>query len=223
MVFLLPPEEKTQFSQYFDIICGDPARGPDRFAFVGIRLLHREIHFRNWFKINVRLAKQYHRQPFWDVAEDMLPLLLKVNPVYFGLETNNMGEGAIDAFSRLGYSDIRRITTVPAMNEINREKNWERMDKPYTVQWLVDCCHKRHSEKPALIQFPQKPSATMRVLIEQILMIQEYKTPSGFTGYKAMSSRHDDLFMAFLMCCHVARHIMLPYKAQEAPTLESLR
>ena len=141
---------------------------------------------------------------FDDVAQDMLPLINQVQPHYFGLETNNEGREAINAFRRHDIG-VQEITTVGRLSEENRRKAIDRMDKSHTVQWFVQCAKSPPTKKPAFIYFPNKPSDHMIVLQEQIQMIQVYLTPNGSFTYKAMSNRHDDLFMSFLMCCHVAR------------------
>ena len=49
----------------------------------------------------------------------------------------------------------------------------------------------------------------MIVLKNQIESISQIPTLTGYT-YKAKKGRHDDLFMALLLCCHMHVH----YKEQ---------
>ena len=101
------------------------------------------------------------------------------------------------------------IFTTGTMTAKNRQTKWESMDKPYTIDWLRRCAAADGPENaPAFVVPPRKPSPHMQVLMEQITMIKQYRTHTGEFTYRAISSRHDDLFMAFLLCCHVARHVI---------------
>ena len=205
------------------IICGDPARSNDRFAFTGVNLIHRIRFGRHFWRINVRFARQYMRTPFADVARDMEPLINHVQPHYFGMETNNEGREAINAFRSRGFSP-QEITTVGRLSEENRQRRMDRMDKGHTVRWFVRCAKAPPTKKPAFVYFPNKPSDHMKVLQEQIQMIQVYITPNGSITYKAMANRHNDLFMSFLMCCHVARvHIEMTAPSSQESWEQLLR
>ena len=92
--------------------------------------------------------------------------------------------------------DVAGIFTSANLTEktINRGQS---MDKPEMVKWLKDTMANHQ------VLFPEKPSEDMQELINQIHQIVGITGPSGHTTYKAMRGRHDDLFMAFLLCCHV--------------------
>ena len=193
----------------YTILCGDPARGNDRFAFVGASLHHTEKLERHFWRINLKFARQYQKTTFEGVAADMSPIIRKVRPDFIGLESNNEGKQALAAFHQQGHTQTKSIFTTGTMTAANRKKKWESMDKPYTINWLRRCAAADGPENaPAFIAAPLKPSPQMRVLLEQITMIKQYRTHTGEFSYKAISSRHDDLFMAFLLCCHVARHVI---------------
>ena len=141
-----------------NIMCADPARANDRFAFVGVSLIHREAYGRHYWRINVKFARQYVRTPFSMVATRMMPLIKRVSPHVFGVETNNEGKQAIAAFHAAGIPDIEPITTCGRLSEKKRRIGLNTMDKPYTVQWLARCAQAPPSDKPAFIYFPDRPS-----------------------------------------------------------------
>lgn len=196
-------------SDRYTILCGDPARGNDRFGLVGISLHHSEKIERHFWRINIKFARQYQKTTFEGVAADMSPIIRKVRPDFLGLEINNEGRKALEAFHQQGHKHTKGIFTTGTMTAKNRQTKWESMDKPYTIDWLRRCAAADGPENaPAFVVPPRKPSPHMQVLMEQITMIKQYRTHTGEFTYRAISSRHDDLFMAFLLCCHVARHVI---------------
>ena len=181
--------------QTFRVLAGDPGRKGDPFGFCGVEMDY------NTGAIYVRFARQYTKTEFADVAKDMQQVIQTVMPDAIVLESNRDGKEAIDEFKKL--DDITQgINTVASMSDKNIASNPRSMDKSYTIHWLQD------KMKENKIKFPAKDrtSPHMQVLIDQIAMISSYTTPNGSIGYKALRGRHDDIFMAFLLCCHTCRH-----------------
>ena len=176
------------------IMMGDPGRTHDPFGIVGVELDLKT------FIIIPKFARHYQKMSFEKVAADMLPIVQKIKPSIFGLETNNEGKKAINEFQKQGIN-TKGVSTVSVLTDEHRQY-WQSMDKTYTVKWVKSMIATRN------IQFPSNPSPHMQALEDQISLIAEYITPNGSLSYKARNGRHDDLFMAFILCCHIARIYM---------------
>ena len=150
-------------------------------------------------KIKVKLARQitepvkYKR---YRETRDYLKLLQrKIRPDVMGIETNNRGR---DLYIKLKMHGIRLegINTCGDMNFQNTLKG-HAMDKPHMTGWTARAISEQ------VIEFPEKGLADMDELINQIHTIKPFISPNGSTQYRAMNSRHDDLWSAFLLCCYV--------------------
>ena len=176
------------------IICGDPAEKGDYFAVVGVDL---DID-RGW--IFPKYARQWQGLTFPEVARRLKPLIRKIKPKFWGLETNYKGSEVIEAFTAAGIP-AQGISSVGLLTSQHR-KYWQSMDSSYTVQWMKEM---KFSQS---FRWPAKPTAHMKLLENQISDIEETRTPSGNFKYAGRRGRHDDLFAAFKLCCHVSRIYM---------------
>ena len=175
----------------YKILCGDPARSNDYFAFVGIE------YDTDTDTIYIKFARQYQGKPFSAVARDMLPIIKKIKPHVFCLESNNEGKTAIKSFEKLGIR-TRAIYTTSKTNDDNARM--ETMPKGYTVKDLKV----RFNDKRVF--FPTQQNATIKELKLQMQLFTQYVTLNGSTTYRA-SRGHDDLVSALLLTCHIARMI----------------
>ena len=176
------------------LIAGDPADSGDAFGLNGCEAnLDKK-------EIRVKYARQWTGIPFSQVAYETKPLWKSVKPTIFALETNYKGTEVLREFKLKGIP-VMGIKSVNRLTEENRSR-WDVMEKKYTVEWVIGMI-KEHR-----IKFPKDHSIYMQMLISQIQQIRRYRTPSGETTYRAMNNRHDDLFMAFLINCHLARLYM---------------
>ena len=173
------------------IICGDPAEKGDYFAIVGVDLDLK----RQW--VFPKYAKQWQYRTFTTVAKEIKPVIKKIRPKFFGLETNYEGPKVLAAFSKEGIP-AKGISSVGTLTDENR-KFWQSMDSSYTIRWMKDM---KFSQ---CFRWSAKPSKHMRILEDQVAEIEEKRTPSGHISYGGKKGRHDDLFSAFKLCCHIAR------------------
>ena len=174
------------------IICGDPGRTNDPFGVVGVEL---DLDTR---RIRIRLARQFLKTKYGVVADYLLTAKHNLKPHFMGLETNNRGKRVVTLYKEKYNLPMIGIHTSANLTEKTRDRGYS-MDKPFMVGWLKELMDDK------LLFFPTNPSADMRELQNQIVQIVGIKTPSGHTQYKAQRNRHDDLFMALLLCCNVAR------------------
>lgn len=171
------------------IVMGDPGRHNDPFAIVGIEY---DTETR---KIYPKLARQFIQSKYGVVAEFLLAVRRSQHPNVMGLETNNRGGKVLKLFESKYNLQMTGVFTSFDLTEETMLRG-KSMDKPYMVKWL--------RENFSRVIFPQVKTADMQELINQINQIVGIRTPSGHMMYKAQRGRHDDLFMALLLCCHVA-------------------
>ena len=174
------------------IIMGDPGRSHDPFAIVGIELDMKTG------KIRPRLARQFIKTKYGVVASYLLTIRQKLHPQFLGIETNNRGKSVQKLFHKKYNLKVAGIFTSSHLTEQTRQRG-ESMDKPYMVNWLKNYIN------DDMIEFPENPGDDMRELENQLGQIVSIPTLSGGISYKAQRGRHDDLFMALLLCCHIAR------------------
>ena len=177
------------------IIMGDPGSTADPFAIVGIEL---DLETGN---IEVKMAKQFIKTEYGIVAQYFKKLQRTIKPHFMGIETNNRGKEVQKLFHEKYDVKVAGIHTSSHMSEKKRHEG-KSMDKPFTVQWLKKYMGKGH------IKFLSTNNKDMKELLTQIGLISSITTLSGGITYKAHSGRHDDLFMALLLCCHIARLYM---------------
>ena len=174
------------------IVMGDPGRSHDPFGIVGIDL-DMETG-----KIRPKLARQFIKTKYGIVANYLLTIEKKLRPQFMGIETNNRGKNVQKLFSTKYNLQVAGVFTSSNLTEKTRERG-ESMDKPFMIHWLRDYID------DGMVEFPEHPSEDMQELINQHSQIVGINTMTGSVSYKAQRGRHDDLFMAFLLCCHMAR------------------
>lgn len=178
-------------NRYLHFLAGDPARKHDAFATVGVTL---DVKLG---LITIKHAKQHWDQPYHIVAEHWTKLNDKIQFNFMVLETNK-GKKAIKLFREKYDLPIHGIATSANLSQKSLSSG-KAMDKTYTAQHLV----KLHKAKKIL--FPQKLTADMQELINQWNEISFFKTPGGAETCKRIRGRHDDLFVALLLCVHLCR------------------
>ena len=170
------------------IICADPGLKQDSFGIVGIESTGGAIY--------PRFAREYRRVPFSVIAYEMAPLVAKIRPHFVGLELNNQGPEAVAAWQAAGIK-CEGINTTGRLSAKHRI-GWRSMDKAYTVQWV------RQLQKRGRITWPSDPSPHMQTLEAQVMNFKERREYHGGFRYEA-GRGHDDMVMAFVLCCHIAR------------------
>ncbi len=180
------------------IIMGDPARTSDPFGIVGIEGdLEKDI-------IRVKLAKQFTERDankrMARVCGYLQNIRDEIKPHYMGFESNNDGHSIISYMKGKGLP-LHGITTSANLTAARRRGGYA-MDKPRMIEWFSEY---KDNHK---IQFPEGGGADMEELIKQISLIVRQRTPTGNYTYRAERGRHDDLFMALLLCCHIYKVYM---------------
>lgn len=175
------------------IIMTDPAESSDPTGIIGIHgnFKTKQIHVKLAKQItdkdkNIRLSK---------TAKFLIKMRNSIHPDFMGAETNNDGVEIIKNLKRLGIS-LHGISTSANLTDETRTKGTA-MDKPFMIDWF-----KKQKIKHNIL-FSSEPTQDMQECIDQIAEISEISTPGGKTSHKRLRGRHDDLFMALLLCCHV--------------------
>ena len=153
----------------------------------------------NKYKIRWRLAKQFKKDSFQNVAMYLKGIKKRINPNFMGMETNNNGKDILKLFHKkykLNY--IHGVTMSGELTEETRSKGYA-VDKNYITNWFKD------RMKEGMFEFPRNPTADMQEFMDQIPKIVSVMTANGSTTYKAYRGQHDDLFLAALHCCNIIR------------------
>jgi len=175
------------------VICGDPARSSDAFAWVGAQYIPVDD------QIQFKLAKQFFHTPYAIVASWAMDKHKLLKPNFMAIETNNRGKEVLGLFTNKYKMDyIQGVTTSANLTEKSRQMGFA-MDKPFMVHWFKDAMEKH------MMKFPKNPGKDMQELMDQIPKIVSMPSLTGQTTYKAFRGQHDDLFIAALLCCNFIR------------------
>lgn len=150
------------------------------------------------YKIQWRLAKQFKRDSFQNVAMYLKGVKKKVNPNFMGMETNNNGKDILKLFNQKYKLGIHGVTMSNNLTEKTRTMGYA-VDKNFITHWFKE----RYDDN--MMEFPENPTEDMKEFMEQIPKIVPVMTANGSTTYKAYRGQHDDLFVAALHCCNIIR------------------
>lgn len=173
----------------FDLLSDNITNDP--FGIVGIQadLIQKKIH--------VKLARQLKNTKFSSVANEFHSIKDRIKPHFMGLETNNRGKEVLKLFKTKYHLSLHGVSTSSNLTDQTRENGYA-MDKPFMINWFAE------QKQDHNILFPEKPTHDMSELITQVSEISRFKSLNGSESYKRIRGRHDDLFMALLLCCHIA-------------------
>jgi hypothetical protein len=181
------------------VVFGDPGRLGDPFGIMGASFSLGD------YKIRWKLAKQFIKRPYSDVAMYLIGIKETIRPNFMGIETNNRGKRLLQLFhQKYGMNYIHGINTSANLTEKTRNMGYS-MDKPYMVGWF------KEAKQKGMMLFPKDKDASkdMKEFMTQIPQIVPLPTMNGSTTYKAQRGRHDDLFMAGLHVCNIIRLFIL--------------
>ena len=148
--------------------------------------------------IRVRAARQFVQERYGVVARMLQVAQERICPDFMVIESNQRtGKRVVQLFREKYGLDVKPVYTTANMVSLRPHA----MDKPATVKFLKT----RLKEKT--IKFNLR-AAHMHILIDQINSIVSGRTPAGNVTYKGMRGRHDDLFSALLLNCHIIRCVM---------------
>ena len=185
------------------VVIGDPAGKLSPFNEFDIRndpfgIMGAQFDLKD-YKIRWRLAKQFKKDSFANVASYMMKIKKKVRPNFMGLETNNNGGDILKLFHRkYGLTYIHGINMSNNLTEKTRSKGFS-TDKNFMTHWF------KEKMNDGLFEFPDSPTEDMQEFIDQIAKIVPVMTSNGSTTYRAYRGQHDDLFMAGLHVCNIIR------------------
>lgn len=172
----------------FRVIMNDPGRHNDPWGVVGMDLTQDG-------KMMVKLARQFSKTEYGKIAQYLAGLSKRVGPDIIGIETNNRGKYVQRLYREKYNLGLTGVFTSSNLREETRNAG-NTMDKEFMVKWV-----KTQLESGNII-LPKNQNNGIEKLVWQISQIVRNQTPSGRYSYKAQKSRHDDLYMAFLLCCH---------------------
>lgn len=175
-----------------NVVSGDPARRGDAFAIAGLEGTYPER------TIHIRHAKQFIKKPYGTVATHLKLLQKKVNPKIMVIETNYRGKRLLPLFRDKYNLPLFGIHTSSNLTDETRRKGFA-MDKPFMIKWYAK------QQKNHRILYPDKKSADMQEMITQDNEMVGITGLTGYTSYKRVRGRHDDLFMAKLIGCNFIR------------------
>ena len=148
-------------------------------------------------KFHIKLARQFTNEKYVNVVNFLKSIKKKIHPDFMGIETNNRGKDIQELFKIKYNLPLTGINTSSHLTSKSRDKGLS-MDKAFMIEWFAVQKQKHN------ILFSDNPSKHMSLLMDQIPQIGTMRTASGLTTYKAVRGRHDDLFLALLLCCHIA-------------------
>ena len=214
-----PAAQALKARERLSVIFGDPGRRHDPFGLVWAewhgslrraqeqRLLPRPAggtasSLDRPF-IRVRRVLQFDRRPYAEVAAEVAQMKRQVHPDLVCLESNGEGGSrAIAAFRDAGLA----VSGVACAGEDCSEETMRRgtaYSKPAAIAYAKDKLENR------LCLWERGPN--VQELQQQLREFQVYEGPRGNKVYARMRNRHDDLAMAFLGFCSVARRAELEF------------
>lgn len=170
----------------------DPGSGEDAFAAVGIEFYKKAI--------TVAFCHLWKRQPFDQVASDVVDYYRRYAINYIVVEKNGIGAKACAALSARQLVHYP-VTTVSEVGPRHRD-DWRVMPKGEMISWVRGLMAEGH------LSIPHERSKPLQAFVDQFNAMASYRQLSGGVQYRARRSGHDDAFMAFLLAAHMARHIM---------------
>lgn len=181
-----PAGKVTPFHDTYDI-------KNDPFAVVGAQFNLEK------YKIQWRLAKQFKKDSFQNVAMYLKGIKRKVKPNIMGMELNNNGKDILKLFhQKYNMTHIKGVTMSNNLTDETKSRGYA-VDKNDIIHWF------KTTYEQGMHEFPKNPTSDMQEFINQIPKIVPVLTANGSTTYKAMRGQHDDLFLAGLHCCNIIR------------------
>lgn len=188
----------------------DPGRMKDSFAMVGIQVENKS-------HIRIVGATQWKKQEY-DTVEKQVHIIhssvVKRPFDIIGVETNQVGWHVVEALRKLQLP-ILPVNTVGKITDPKKLKIPKSMFKNDTVEWV------QRMNQVGLILFPTKDSVGTLALKNQIPKFTRKLSPSGQVTYSAQGTEHDDLVMAFIIACHIARKKFLRRSIGEVKPLHT--
>jgi len=175
-----------------------------RFALVAIQTDRKNIYI-------VGAATWLHKD-YTDVEQEIFQIhkTVALKPFdYIGVEVNNSGPHVYESLRNMGLPVIP-INTVGKITDPKKIRLGNSMIKNDMVHWL-----QRMIQDDKLF-FPDVDSPGTLKLKHQLPQFSRKITQAGNLSYSAQGSEHDDLVMALLVACYIARRKYLGMKGEFA-------
>ena len=170
----------------------DPGKQRDSFAFVGTEIRDRSLY--------IITAKRWLGRAYIDVEKE-INQSHKKNPYdKYVVERNNTGEHVVEILSRGYHLPVWPVVTGKELKSKDKIYSPKIMDKNEMVKYMIIL-----GGEGRLI-YPANKSDEMKELQRQMAIFAEHKTEAGKFTYFAEGNEHDDLVMALMLACFVARY-----------------
>ena len=180
----------------------DPGKQHDSFALCAIQTDRKSI-----FVVG---AAQWLHKDYTDVEQEIFQLhkVISKKPFdHIGVEVNNSGPQVYESLRNMGLPVIP-INTIAKITDPKKILKGNSMIKNDMVHWL-----KRMIQDDKIF-FPDIDSPGTLSLKHQLPQFSRKITKSGNLSYSAQGSEHDDLVMALLVACYIARRKYLGSKGE---------
>jgi len=171
----------------------DPGKMRDGFALAAIQTDRKNIYI-------VGAAEWLHKD-YTDVEQEIYQIhktIAKKPFDHIGVEVNNSGPQVFESLRNMGLP-VMAINTVGKVTDPKKLRLGNSMVKNDMVHWL-----KRMIQDDKLF-FPDIDSPGTLKLKHQLPQFSRKITEAGNLSYSAQGSEHDDLVMALLIACYIAR------------------
>lgn len=172
----------------------DPGKMQSGFAMVGIEVEDNVIYIIG--------ARQWKHQDYNDVEEAVAEIhntVVKRPFNHIAVERNNTGVHVIENMLREHALPILPINTGSKLMKQKTIIKGNTMDKNDMVGWV------KRMLKMEKIVFPIEDSEGTKQLRAQLPKFTRHITDAGNVAYRAQGKQNDDLVMALILACYVAR------------------
>lgn len=167
----------------------DPGQKKSSFAMVGIEVVDQKIYIRG--------ARAWNGKAYLQVENDVAKIHEKKPFDYYIVEKNNVGVHVIEVLKYVKHLPIISVTTSKDIR--NPEQHPNVMDKNDMTKWML-ILHQQGD-----LVFPSLDNKHTAELKRQLSLFEEHKTGAGTVSYSATKGERDDMVMALMLACYVAR------------------
>lgn len=173
----------------------DPGKQQDRFAMVGIEIRDKK-------DIYIIGANEWKLHEDYEEVEEQVRIINNVlvkRPFdHIAVETNNSGWHVVEALRKKNMPIIP-VNTAKNIKDKKKLILGNTMDKNDMVRWLQRMIQANR------LHFPEQHSNGTLALYNQMPKMTKKITDAGNVSYSAQGREHDDLVMALILACYIAR------------------
>jgi len=169
----------------------DPGKMRDGFAMVACEIKDNKLY--------VKGAKRWLHRNYTEVERE-IKKIHDSNPFdHIMLEVNNTGQHVYEVLKYDMDLPVSPVTTSNDLKDLSKKDSYSVMDKNEMVRTMS------HWFNEKLIIFPRIKDKELSELQRQISIFAQYRTEAGNVSYRAQGNEHDDLVMALMLVCFMAR------------------